>query len=226
MIGIKGMEMPENCLRCAIGDVSVLPSHSFCRLTATTTPFVVARRGKAENCPLVEVANLFNDAVIDIEYECCSCHGTGLYRGACECDGAAVVCRSCGGTGKGVFRAEPFTGRKIADGVVRVFDSSHGYFVTSKDVITKDGVELPFSQWGCTYEDWLNGAIPLPMKGLVCPYNHYNQNIENEPLGDKCRKGIPGFGLIFQCIHYKDKEKCWEELEQDTGKLNGEETGE
>jgi hypothetical protein len=153
---------------------------------------------------------------IVIEYECSSCYGTGLYHGYFEKDGAAVVCHCCNGTGKCTFRAKPFTGQKVAKGVKRVFDSSHGYVISAKDITTKDGVELPFSQWGCTYGEWLAGATPVPMKGLACPYQHDNRGMGNEPLGDKCRDGNTCFSLISDCPHYSNKEKCWEELEAKT----------
>jgi hypothetical protein len=138
---------------------------------------------------------------IVIDYECPLCGGTGLYRGCCEKDGAAVVCNSCNGTGKCTFRAKPFTGQKVARGVERVFDSSHGYGVTSKDVITADGVELPFSQWGCTYEEWLAGATPVPLKGLVCPFWQDQDN--RTLLGDKCHGVAPGRSYL-SCRHFKD----------------------
>lgn len=151
---------------------------------------------------------------IVIDYECSACGGTGLYRGCCERDGAAVVCRSCQGTGKCTFRAKTFIGRKVADGVSRVFDSSCGFVISAKDTVSKEGVRLPFSQWGCSYDDWLAGVTPVPLKGLVCPYIHDNRGIGNEPLGDKCRSGNPGFGSISNCRHYANKEKCWRELEE------------
>ena len=150
---------------------------------------------------------------IVIEYECPSCKGRGLYQGSSERDGAAVICYKCNGTGKRTFKAKSFVGRKIADGVTRVFDSS-GYCVSAKDRVTEDGVKLTFSQWGCTYEEWLAGARPVPLKGLMCPYMHDNRGIGNEPLGGKCAEGnLRPFGRISDCQHYANKAKCWEEYE-------------
>ena len=57
----------------------------------------------------------------EIQIECPSCKGTGLYVGVCERDGCAVVCTQCKGKGYTTYRYNDFTGRKIREGIKRVF---------------------------------------------------------------------------------------------------------
>ena len=152
---------------------------------------------------------------IVIEYECDKCHGTGLYRGVCEKDGAAVVCHYCNGSGSVIKTVIPFEGKKRLEGVKRVYDSAYNRFISAVDLMGDDGRIIEFSKWGCTYEEWLAGVEPAPMKGLVCPYLQYNKGIGHEPLGEKCIEGIGPISFpIDKCKHYADKAKCWEEFEQ------------
>lgn len=148
-----------------------------------------------------------------ITIECSSCHGTGLYKGCAEKDGAAVICYKCDGTGKVEFSFEEFTGRKRKEGIRRVYDGSHGYVISDKDCITKSGDVIRFSEGGCTYEEWLSGKEPAPIKDLYCPYQHDNRGIGNEPL-ERCKEGCPAFGPIYKCKYHVDKAKCWELYEK------------
>jgi len=150
---------------------------------------------------------------IIVEHECEQCDGTGLQRGVLNKEGAAFVCPYCGGSGGVVRRIIPFEGRKRLEGVKRVYDNHYGYKISAVDVIDNDGRIIEFSKWGCSYEDWLAGVEPAPMKGLVCPYLQYNNGIGNEPLGEKCARGVTSYP-IHNCKHYADKAKCWEEFEQ------------
>ncbi len=52
---------------------------------------------------------------IELDIECQSCNGTGVYRGMGERDGASVVCFTCDGTGcfKYKFEYTLFKERKI-----------------------------------------------------------------------------------------------------------------
>lgn len=143
-----------------------------------------------------------------ITIQCSACNGTGLYKGCAERDGAAVVCYRCNGAGKTEFSYEEFTGRKERKDVKRVYDGSHGYVISDQD-FSKDGKTVKFSEGGCTYEEWLNGATPKPIKDLYCPYIHNNRGIGNEPL-ERCKRGCRGFRSISDCDFYNDKITCWE----------------
>jgi hypothetical protein len=48
---------------------------------------------------------------IQVQAECTSCGGTGLYRGFAEPQGTAVVCLNCKGTGCITLQYTPFTKR-------------------------------------------------------------------------------------------------------------------
>ena len=56
----------------------------------------------------------------ELQIQCRSCNGTGLYCGFAEPKGTAVVCRNCGGSGAEIIRYEPYTGRKPRVGVSQV----------------------------------------------------------------------------------------------------------
>lgn len=115
-----------------------------------------------------------------VEIECPSCKGTGLYAGICERDGAAVVCTTCGGKGYTTYSYNEFTGKKVKEGVKRVFQKTCGYIHGSEDYTTPEGKVIHFSQYGCTYEEWLNGKEPTPMEELYCPYVYYNKGCWKE----------------------------------------------
>ena len=96
--------------------------------------------------------------------ECTFCRGTGLYNGFAERDGARVICDKCKGTGKILIEHSwaKFTGRKLDKEAKRVYTTGMGYAISDKDVITKEGKLLPFSKYGCSYENWLKGIPPRP----------------------------------------------------------------
>ena len=146
-----------------------------------------------------------------IEIECPSCKGTGLYVGMCEREGSAVVCTTCGGKGYTTYSYNEFTGKKVKEGVKRVFKKTCGYVHGAEDYTTPEGKVIHFSQYGCTYEEWLNGKEPKPMEELYCPYVYYNKGIGSEPL-EKCRGNLSEWGMITKCKLYFDKENCWKEF--------------
>lgn len=84
-----------------------------------------------------------------IEIQCKSCRGTGLYRGFGEKQGFAVVCWSCGGSGKDVIDAEPFTGLKPRIDVQRV-----GRYIGKYQSVEQNGGSV-------SYEEFLSGKLPL-----------------------------------------------------------------
>ena len=143
-----------------------------------------------------------------ITIECPDCKGTGLYVGCAERDGAAVVCYMCNGTGQKEYKYREFTGRNKRSNVKRVFRPSN-YVIGADDIVNDEGVTLHFSRYGCTYEEWLNGADPKPMEELVCPYMHDNRGMGNEPCSRCARQ--PYTARINQCRYFSDKANCWKE---------------
>jgi hypothetical protein len=135
----------------------------------------------------------------------------------CEREGAAVVCTTCGGKGYTTYSYNEFTGKKVKEGVKRVFGKTCGYVHGAEDYTTPEGRIIHFSQYGCTYEEWLNGKEPKPMEELYCPYIYYNKGIGSEPL-KKCRENLPALGRISECKLYSDKANCWKEFHEKGGK--------
>ena len=157
-----------------------------------------------------------------IKIECSRCNGTGLYIGMAEHNGAAVVCNSCKGLGETTFSYNEFTGRKKRENVKRVYKGAYGYGISAEDVTTNEGKFLPYSQYGCTYEEWLNGAEPKHIEFLYCPYMADNKGIGNEPL-ERCRyEGRSICGLISDCKFYDDKATCWKLLKLEVNDDNPE----
>lgn len=148
-----------------------------------------------------------------ITIECKSCKGTGLYKGMAEKDNCATVCTVCRGTGKSDFTYNEFEGKKLRTDVKRVFGNTCGYIHSDKDTTTRDGKLIKFSEGGCTYEEWINGNEPNPVKDLYCPYIWNNKGIGNEPLED-CKEHCKGLGNISNCEIYHRKHECWTKLEK------------
>ncbi|TFG98703.1 hypothetical protein E4H12_05240 [Candidatus Thorarchaeota archaeon] len=77
-----------------------------------------------------------------IHAECDSCNGTGLYVGFMEREGEAVVCISCGGTGRQTISYKPYTHRKGKRGIKKVrfgtgmiIDNPNGGWFTYADFL-------------------------------------------------------------------------------------------
>jgi len=146
--------------------------------------------------------------------ECDSCKGTGLYAGFAEKDGARVVCHSCNGKGevKVSLSWNKFLARKTDKGATRVYTNGMGYAITDKDVTSKEGRFMPFGQYGCSYQDWLNGIEPKPLEFLGCPYQETSQGLQcddkNNLYKNRCKENI-GWGRITDCKLFSNKGKCW-----------------
>ena len=150
-----------------------------------------------------------------IKINCKSCGGTGLYIGMAERNGAAAVCSTCSGTGYTDFNYTPFTKKETRKDVKRVFEGSFGYVHSSENIITHDGRTLYFSDAGVSYDDWLQGKEPKPVKELYCPYIWTSQDLqkENHPKHNLyknfCGKFLNLGGSITSCQQYNNKKECW-----------------
>jgi len=153
---------------------------------------------------------------IEKDIECKSCNGTGVYVGMSERNGAAVICHTCNGTGRQhyVFEYEEFTGRKIRDGVTRVYKQSYGFIIAPKKTKFAGIGTVDMAAKGVSYDDFLRGEMPEHVKQLACPM-----------LADQAAcHGIPGFvddcerlhggsllgSLLSRCRNQKNKLECWE----------------
>jgi len=143
---------------------------------------------------------------IEIEQECQSCNGTGLYCGMAERNGFAVVCHTCNGTGKHKFTHcyNDFTVRRKPDKEIgRVLQTNPGIVVG-----TGSGHSIE-SFGGMPFEQWERGE-PFPqrseMRQFVCPAWWYQSaDYKLKPNWKEC-----GFGVFSQCDHFPNKHKCWE----------------
>ena len=148
-----------------------------------------------------------------IDIYCRDCGGIGIQVGFCY-NGAGIVCGFCGGTGKETLEADPFVERKKHKNFKRVYKTDGGYNIHAIDKTFGDtGKTVKFSEAGCSYEDWLAGAEPLPIKDLHCPYLHYRDR--ESGLYEKRCKANKGDWAIEYCKLYGEMDKCWEIYEQE-----------
>lgn len=98
-----------------------------------------------------------------VKCECKDCEGTGLYVGWTCHEGAAMVCGKCKGTGYVELTYTPFTSRKKAHGIKRVFQASPWRHFYPRIHTFNEGRTIDFTKFGCTLEEWENGATPKPM---------------------------------------------------------------
>ena len=162
---------------------------------------------------------------IEMEIQCKSCSGTGVYVGMAEREGAAVVCSSCNGTGKYwyEFEYEEFTGRKTKDGVTRVYKSSCGFCIAPKKIFFQGIGEVDLSEEGIDYGAFLAGSMPEHIKSLVCPMLA-DQGACHSIRGfvDECDR-LDGQGSLIgrhlsRCAYQRNKSACWERFERESKK--------
>ena len=85
-----------------------------------------------------------------VEAQCDSCKGTGIYHGMCEPKGVGVVCLNCDGTGKAIIKYTPFDGRKTRTGILHV-QRSRGAFLPTGTGPTGNSI---------SYNEFLAGKMP------------------------------------------------------------------
>lgn len=149
--------------------------------------------------------------IIELDVECPACGGTGLYVGMAERNGAAVVCSECRGIGCFHYKYEykSFKKRKARGGVKRVFLRAGGYVHSAEDVTTEEGALIEFSAAGVSYEDWLAGEHPKPVKELYCPLLWTGQRAKLAHCDNMVGCYIP------KCQMYEKKAECWEAFERE-----------
>lgn len=115
------------------------------------------------------------DNKIQINSQCSICNGTGINKPQTESGKAGIICHICRGTGCEIIEYTPFTKRQLRTDVTRVYSDTHQYIIYNKDRIYWDNVIIPFSKYGCNYEDWLKGMKPIPIQGMI-------RNLKNDDL--------------------------------------------
>lgn len=70
-----------------------------------------------------------------IQAQCDSCGGTGLYSGFAEPEGTAVICRGCNGTGARIITFIPYEGRKRTRKIQRVMGDGGLWTISYKEFL-------------------------------------------------------------------------------------------
>lgn len=144
--------------------------------------------------------------VIEVDEQCKSCKGTGLYVGIAERDGMSVVCHNCKGTGCYHFKHqyEDFTERQKAPNVLRVVRVNPGITLgVGNGTTLTDYGGMPYSEW-LMGNDFTRGTED---RKHTCPAWWYQSaDYEKKPSWDECL----GCGSFSGCKHFASKARCWE----------------
>jgi hypothetical protein len=158
--------------------------------------------------------------IVELDYECQACKGTGIYKGMAERDDFGVVCHSCDGTGKAHFKFEydDFTTRRKRNNVKQVLEVNPG-------IIAGAGENQQYtldSFGGMRYEDWFAGK-PFPpkseMRQFTCPAWWY-QSANHHLKPDWCMEYGFGFGYFSNCPRFSQKELCWARFDKEHPELS------
>jgi len=158
----------------------------------------------------------FKDGVhyIEIEQQCSSCKGTGLYFGMAERDGFAVECNSCKGAGKSVYKYSwrEFEGRKFSEEAKFVVKSNPGIVLG-----LNNGEFTPEDFGAVLYQEWADGCEMPEMRMHTCPAWWYQGvNYDLKPRWDECI----GCGSFVGCENFKSKDKCWDKWDSEVSSSN------
>ena len=154
---------------------------------------------------------------IEIQIECQSCKGTGLYSGFAENKGVAVVCNKCDGTGSYFYTCSynDFTGRKPKKGIKRVYLSGMGYEIGLGKINFSNGIGIiDMDKEGISYTEFMSGKKPEHIKKLGCPMLADQSACHNKKgFTDECNR-LNGSRItkITNCKKYPDKKECWVRL--------------
>jgi len=129
-----------------------------------------------------------------------------------ESDGAAIKCHQCGGSGSQVSWFTEFSGRKVKDGITRVYEANPGIRIGSggpQELTLEDFGGMPYDKWLSGYQFTIDMADKLH----TCPA-WWAQCVAglNKPNWDECC----GSGWMFsKCEHFANKAKCWERFAEE-----------
>jgi hypothetical protein len=147
----------------------------------------------------------------EVDEICQSCHGTGVFIGMGERNGAAVVCSTCDGTGKHhyVHEYEEFKERVDNPKVKWVIETNPGIGIGQD-------VEFKFEDFGgMNYKDWKKtGKFPIKseMRKFTCPAWWYQSaDYTKKPHWNECI----GCGSFSGCSSFATKELCWKRFDKE-----------
>ena len=163
---------------------------------------------------------------------CGSCEGTGIYKGFLEGEDLGVICSSCNGTGYYILN--------MKDNMQLVMDEERNIIYVVENGIVSYPVELfkelkrrddvNYVMYGTgrnfstswlfkhyaseinviTYEEFLNGYLPLPMRQYTCP-RQISQDYGDGSFKYECHKC---HSLFSECPNY-GKMDCWNAFYED-----------
>lgn len=141
---------------------------------------------------------------VEVETECPSCHGTGVYKSVFEHGRTGVVCRTCEGSGLHIVKYRPFQGRQRRADVQRVYPRS-GHVV---DDHIEGGVE---------YEAFFNNesapnVVGNELRGVMCPAGRWKDEpgFQKIALWKTCEAHVQWGGRFSLCPCFPNKQACWE----------------
>ena len=158
---------------------------------------------------------------------CELCKGTGVYKGYMEADGLAMVCNFCNGKGYYTIPINNETVLLQDDNTGIIYKVRHAMIEKPVELFTgmrkRDDVEFvayatskarypkEMKKRGATeaniisYEEFLNGVLPLPMEKGSCP-REFTQYYGNEVFENSCS------GAEFSdCPKFATGE-CWDQF--------------
>ena len=139
-----------------------------------------------------------------ISEQCPTCDGTGLYtQGMAELKSAAVVCRTCKGTGEHQHPYTPFTGKRPPPpDITKVYSHNASTHLLTPDV-----------PGGVTIEEWIADADSAYKPGTEvrtgsCPLWWFSRSHTDEtpPKWPECITTGP----YMKCLKWGEREGCWE----------------
>ena len=158
----------------------------------------------------------------DIKKVCPSCHGTGIYVGTMLQSELGVLCSECHGKGYSFIKINPqvklieengvvyevvnnlkigtinlFHELESVEGIKYVIYGHGGLFTLN--FLLSNGITSPYV---ITYEEFLNGGIPLPIEEYTCP-RQITQNPPKDRFDNNC-----GAGCYSDCENF-GKDTCW-----------------
>ncbi len=152
--------------------------------------------------------------VIEFDEQCKPCGATGVYVGFAEKDGAAVVCRTCNGSGNHHVKIEydDFDGKKIRKDIDRVYEANPGIAIG-----IGGGYKLE-DFGGIPYSAWVRGE-PFPKgsenRKFTCPSWWYQSvDYKKEPNWNECIHS----GSFGNCKYFKQKDECWIRFDKENKK--------
>ena len=153
---------------------------------------------------------------IEIDEECQTCGGTGLYSGMAETKNCAVVCHICKGTGCNHFVHEydDFNSRKVNPEIEYVYQANPGIKIGREyRYLFKDFGGMPFKDWDAGKPF----VVGMENRRFTCPAWWYQSvDYKLKPNWDDSERKCISTGASFSgCDFFIHKAGCWEKFDHE-----------